>query len=66
LKNVSVVSQFYTCTAMFAITFPSHTSVREEIGCPEQLQVMPLNLTLTHTASGGLQGWIHGFSKAFF
>lgn len=49
---------------MFAKTFPSHTTVREETGCLEQLQVMPLDLTLTHTASGGLQGWIPGFSRA--
>lgn len=49
---------------MFAITFPSHTTVREEIGCLERLQVMPLDLTLTHSAFGGLQAWIPGFSRA--
>lgn len=49
---------------MFAVTFPSHTTVREERERLEHPQVMSLVFTLTHTAHGGWQGWILGFSRA--
>lgn len=64
MKNVSSISQFCKHSAMFATIFPSPTTVREEIGALEQLQLMLLDLILTHTACGGLQTWIPVFSRA--
>lgn len=61
---MSLISQFCKHRARFATTFPSHATVREEIGALERLQLMLLDLVLTHTASGGLQTWIPGFSRA--
>lgn len=49
---------------MSASTFSSHPTVREEIGALEH-QIMLLDLILIRAASGDLQTWIPGFSRAF-
>lgn len=64
MKNVSLISQFCKHTAMSASTFSSHPTVREEIGALEH-QIMLLDLILIRAASGDLQTWIPGFSRAF-
>lgn len=63
--NKSVLQMYSTVSCNISITCSlAHTTAREEMGCLEQLQVMPLALTLTHTADWGLQGWSPVFSRA--